>query len=282
MAVATGGPVERCRRASSAALSPSRFQNACGATLLGLCIDPASLFSRAPQNPNEPPKPPRQELVFGSIAGKTHLLVYSGSTYAPFGHLHESGFRVRVVGGQGRYRYAGMRYHDNADASLHTPFKGVSSFAEALVGYQFSHGNITLKVLGGANLLTNIIVPFDEYGPLPGRRQGIKGAVEFWWNATPKLWMQVDLAGSDLDLRHTALARVGYRLTPEWSVGGELQLQRTLGEQRHQAGLLARYEGKGFEVAISGGVEMDRARNMVGYATAQILMRFNPPQLTRR
>jgi hypothetical protein len=185
--------------------------------------------------------------------------LYTGTTVAPFAPLAVDGLRLRAVAGYGDYR------------------TGTVGFADFLLGYQAQLGTFTIKVFGGVMLAThNAADPFSE---LDGTDFGAKGVVETWWNITDQVWLNTDLAYGSLHDTYMARMRLGWRLTPQLSLGLEGGAAGSLATDIARAGAFLRYEWASGEVSVSGGVARE-GFDLVwddttgAYATLSVLTRF--------
>jgi hypothetical protein len=140
--------------------------------------------------------------VFGEIWS-----IYGGANLAPFGGVHDDGFRVRAVMGYGDYG------------------TGEVAFADLLIGYHKELGPLTLKGLGGLTVSEHR--PSGPYPKVAGTGYGGRGILEAWWNITDKAWVSADLSGAWLQmeygnrLEYNGRLRLGWRLWPELSTGLE-------------------------------------------------------------
>lgn len=194
--------------------------------------------------------------------------VYSGGTWAPFGKLQDDGFRLRMVGGYGQYRYQG-----SIDAQAQTVY-GTSTFADVLAGYQMGLGALTLKAFAGATFDGQLLDPFDAGNPVNGNATGAKGVLEAWLNLTSNTWAQTDLSYSTAHRAYFSRLRLGYQVTGGVSLGVEGGAFGNAASDSGRAGGFLRYEWLGGEVSVSGGVSGDIAAPRNPYATFVYLMKF--------
>jgi hypothetical protein len=220
--------------------------------------------------------------------------MYSGANYAPFGALTDSGFRLRAVGGISGYRFTSQRWTGSKTEPV--TFQGQSTFVDALAGYQWRSGSLTTKLfVGGTYAKYQTLTAHLNYAMangtaadtetrLNGQHFGVKTALEVWMNLGERAWSSIDLSVGSRNLSYTGHARVGWRATPELSVGPEAgTLGFTDHDQFHnvdvrrqltRAGLFLRYDGVSSEIVIAGGVAQSRGDTATPYATAQYLNRF--------
>ncbi|MEQ1694312.1 MAG: cellulose biosynthesis protein BcsS [Hyphomicrobiaceae bacterium] len=224
---------------------------ALGASLLGTTI-------RAADQP--PAGVGSREIWVGADAGAHNWLVYSGSTYAPWGDIHQDGFRVRATTGYGHYDY-------QWDAK--TKVKIDKTYSDAMVGYQHRFGDLTAKAFAGWAMLKDLDVPSAKV-----RRErfqtGFKTALELWLNLGAQGWTSLDVSYADTRETASIRSRIGYRILPTVSAGseavfnhaslkGQVQIDtssdQVIGNVR--TGLFVRYEWFGGEISASGGVTGD-------------------------
>ena len=201
--------------------------------------------------------------------------VYAGGTYAPFGSVREDGFRARVVVGYGAYRYASPRWTGASTQVLE--FHGSASFADLLAGYHKQLGPLTIKILGGLTVADQTVD--DPESLTAGTSAGGKAAVETWWNITDQAWTSVDLSWSTLHNIYGSRARLGWRLSPQLSVGFEGGATGNWEYDTARLGGFVRYEWASGEISLSGGLVSDGpARGWADthgpFATVNALTRF--------
>lgn len=205
----------------------------------------------------------------GGDASRNGRALYSGATWAPFGLLQDQGWRVRLSGGYGEYRYRSVI--SGEPQSVY----GTVAFADLLAGYQFNLGPVTIKAFAGATFDGHVLAPFDETNPVNDLAAGAKGVLEGWWNVTPALWLSFDLSGATAHKAHGTRVRVGYRVIPDVSLGVEGGIFGNEASDTKRAGGFARYEWGGGEISASGGVSGDyNAKPRTPYATLVYLSRF--------
>lgn len=185
--------------------------------------------------------------------------LYAGATVAPFGYLDTDGLRVRIVAGYGDYR------------------SGTVSFADLLLGHHKQLGSLTIKVFAGLTLANHAAEsPFSD---LDGPGAGAKGVVETWWNLNEHIWLNTDLSYGSLHDSYLVRARLGYRFTPQLSLGLEGGAAGSLETDVLRVGGFLRYEWAKGEVSVSAGAARegfdllwDDATG--AYATVTALTRF--------
>lgn len=242
---------------------------ALGAVTLALCgAGPPTAHAQS-----EPAAPPWGEVWAGAEATPDAWAVYSGTTIAPFGGLHAPGFRLRAVGGYGRYGYDGNRLV-GGKVVVPTAFRGTVSFTEALVGWQVGLGSLTSKAFVGYAYETRLVSPHDPVTRLTGAASGVKLALENWVDLGPRWWGALDGSWSSVHSSYWTRARIGWRAIGRLSVGLEAGAVGNREYDAMRAGLLLRYEWSGGEVSGSFGTSGDYQRPTSPYASVNLLTKF--------
>ncbi len=229
------------------------------------------------------------EIWAGADVGRNVWLAYTGTTLAPFGDIHEPGWRLRFVGGYGGYRYESFDYA-SATTSRH---RAEVTFADALVGYLWRLDPLIVKAFIGAGMIDHKIEPLDRLNLAQGPDLGAKGVLELWFNVGEKGFASLDLSLTSAHLTRSARGRAGYRLMPDVSVGveaginGDRQADFKMSEEQPshrteawdyvRAGAFARYEWYGGEISASAGLmgDLREARDKAGpYATINWIKQF--------
>lgn len=213
-----------------------------------------------------------REVWSGVDAAKDNWLIYSGMTVAPFGHIHEPGWRFRMAGGYGQYQYTGNR------GTGPTPdirsFAAMTYYGDALVGYLERYGPLTAKAFAGVSYLAHDIAPFDPDNLVTGEEVGFKAALELWVDIGEIGFASLDASWNTAHDTRNVRTRLGARFAPSWSGGLEGWLN--LDDQSDcdlgwsggdacdeeetdlldytRAGLFLRYDWDGGELSLSGGV----------------------------
>ncbi|MDX2308925.1 MAG: cellulose biosynthesis protein BcsS [Hyphomicrobium sp.] len=221
-----------------------------------------------------------RETWAGVDASDSGWLIYSGVTLAPWSHIHEPGFRVRIAGGSGGYRYEGERYDADLDDSVIRRFRATPWFTDVLVGYLERWGPLTAKAFAGVSGVGHAITPIDVENAVVGDDIGAKAVVELWLDIGNIGFASLDLSWSEAHRTRSARTRLGWRAVKGWSVGweawldldaqsdcelgwddgGACQQQFTYGDgeasilEYTRAGIFLRTDWDGGEVSVSAGV----------------------------
>lgn len=239
--------------------------------LEGSTLSIALVFSSAPAHAQFAGlRPPffsgTAEAWAGADATRNAWSSYTGFNWAPFGKLVDAGWRMRLAGGYGEYRYEGGRPRQS--------IYGSAAFADLLVGYQMAFGDLTLKAFAGATFDGHLLAPFDETNPVNGSATGAKAVVESWLNLSPSAWLQVDGAYGTAHAGYTTRVRIGWRAMHSISLGVEGGAFGNEASRSSRGGAFVRYEWLAGELSVSGGVSGDIAEPRNPYGTFVYLTRF--------
>lgn len=244
-------------------------------------------------------EPRHMEIWAGADVADDVWLIYSGATYAPFGDIHEDGWRLRVVGGYGQYSYKGMRC-PIAIAKCKpqsVAFDAQTGFTDVLVGYQKGFGPLTAKAFVGAAGIGHFILPvnaqlstdrnnLDPDNDAEGMEWGLKVGVELWLNITDDAYGSLNASWTSAHETFAASLRLGYRLTPSLSLGVEGGLNANANhdlptllefddfENATRYGVFARYEWDGGEISVGAGYTSAITESGSPYVTANWIMQF--------
>jgi hypothetical protein len=231
----------RCEKSVGAWL---RVSGAGGLSFLWLC-----LFAGAASAQSDSPG---SEVFTGFEASDNYASGYVGAGYAlGKAGLYEPGFRLRAVGAYGRYHYDGALLTDGA--YVPTTFDGEDAFLSALVGYQFRPGRLIIKLFAGIEAEDQHIVPHDPHNSVQGSELGLRLQEETWLDISPRLFLSADASYGTAFQEYCALARLGFRLGPRFSLGLE---GGALGNEEYDAGRgggFVRVNFRDTEFTLSGG-----------------------------
>jgi hypothetical protein len=227
-----------------------------------------------------------REIWAGADVGAHNWLVYSGSTYAPWGDIHQDGIRLRATTGYGHYDY---------QWDTKTKVKVDKTYSDAMIGYQRGIGDLTAKAFFGWAVLKDLDVPSARVRT-QRFQTGFKAALELWLNLGSQAWTSLDVSYADTRETASIRSRTGYRILPTVSAGveavlnhaslkGQVQIDatsdRVVGNAR--TGLFVRYEWFGGEISASGGVtgdiresldEIDLLKRPSAYGTLNLIVQF--------
>ncbi len=192
--------------------------------------------------------PLRDRIFFfagGDIASDS-AFTWAGFTAAPTGLLEEDGWRVRVAGGGGRYRYrtgnvaGGINEADVVSGELMT-------------GYRFSAGGGTATFYVGAHVENQSLAEPDPDHEAQGTEAGIKFAVELYRRFTPQFFSLASAAVSTVHTGYQARAALAYEISEAVAFGMEASVN---GDERYdepRAGFLLQTNFGRASLSLSGG-----------------------------
>lgn len=166
---------------------------------------------------------------FGGIdAASETTFLWMGATYAPFGILADDGWRIRVMGGAGVYRYRTPLAPEGInDANV---FSG-----ELLAGYRKTFRGVfgqTLYVgaFAGLHYEDQILVYDDPFNAARGSEGGIKGSIELYSRIHERYIASAFATVSSVHSKYQVKAVLLRELSEMWAIGGEAAL---LGDARY-------------------------------------------------
>lgn len=236
-------------------------------------------------------EPPTVEVSGGGETGGHLWSAYTNTTVVLSGWLagvpksiREDGWRLRAGAGYWEYSRRGfvcvpLPGPINQCQERRVTKKRSGSSADFLLGYQSGLGPLTLKVFAGGVYANQQYLVDGEDDGSPGAFTAARVLVESWYNLTPDAFAQLDMGWMSRLDEITARGRLGYRITPQISLGPELSYwsaHRELEAGRDDLiryGGFVRYEWSAGEVSVSAGMT-DGAGDNAFYATLNALLRF--------
>jgi hypothetical protein len=267
----------------------------------GCCLA-AAAFAITSAQADEPPTV--EVSGGGEISGHTWS-AYTNTTVALSGliagvpkSIREDGWRLRAGAGYWEYARRQTVWVTDTGNQSEGGYRRVrrlrtGSYAEVLLGYHAQLGELTLKAFAGA-VFANEKYLLDEVDEdSPGVLTGGRFLLESWYNFGPNAFLQIDVGWTSEPNEFGGRARVGYRLTPQISLGPEVAHWRSdrgttvpvfeLCRVRCEAydrrdestryGGFIRYEWTAGEVSVSGGIAAD-GQDSNFYASLNALLRF--------
>lgn len=209
---------------------------------------------------------------FGGIdAAKATTFAWVGATYAP-GTLVEDGWRVRFMGGAGKYSYR--------TAIVPGGINDANAFSvELLGGYRKTFGNIyghTIYVgaFAGLHYEDQILAFDDPFNPARGSEAGIKGSLELYSRIWQRYIVTAFGSASTVHSKYYAKAALQYELNETWALGGEVA---TMGDARYneqRAGLAASLTWRKKIFSLSAGMLENSGRGDGVYTTLSVYSPF--------
>jgi len=192
--------------------------------------------------------PLRDRIFFfaGADIASDSAFGWSGFTAAPIGFLEEDGWRVRVAGGGGRYRYrTGNVAGGVNEASVMS--------GELMAGYRFSIGGGSATVYAGAHVENQRLAAPDPGHAAQGTEAGIKVAVELYRRFTGNIFGLASAAASTVHGGYQARAALAYEISEKLALGIEAALN---GDERYdepRAGLFVQTNFGRASWSLGGG-----------------------------
>lgn len=215
----------------------------------------------------------RKADFFGGIdAADETMFAWTGVTYAPHGTLLEDGWRVRFMGGAGRYSYRTSIVPGGInDANIYS--------AELLAGYRKTFDNIFgrkvyVGVFAGVNYEDQILVFADPFNRAQGSEAGIKATIEFYSRIAQNYIVTAFATASTVHNKYHAKTTLLYELNEMWAFGGEVA---TMGDARyfeHRAGLAGSFTWQRKIFVLSAGSLDNSGRGSGLYTTLSIYSPF--------
>lgn len=215
----------------------------------------------------------RKADFFGGIdAAKATTFAWMGVTYAPIGMLAEDGWRVRLMGGAGKYSYqaavapGGINY-------AHT-FSG-----EVLGGYRKTFRNVFgqtlyVGVFAGLHYEDQILVYSDPANPARGSETGIKGSFEVYARVWERYIGTVFASASTVHKKYHGKTAILYELTDRLALGGEIAAMGDARYSEERAGLVGSLTWNKRIVTLSAGALQNSGRGDGSYVTLSVYSPF--------
>ena len=232
-------------------------------------------------------RPRHYEVFAGADGAKTVWLLYSGATLAPFGDIHDQGWRLRASGGYGQYTYTSRKTSRPFNEQSH---RAATHYQDALVGYLARLDPLIAKAFIGVAQIDHQILPYDGLNVVQGPDFGVKGVIELWLNIGKNGWASLDLSWSQAHNTRTARARIAHRFENGLSVGlesainvdaqAEFKLTKEAAAHRNTAmdfarvGTFVRADWYGGEISASSGLLGDFTNEKTPYATINWIKQF--------
>lgn len=210
---------------------------------------------------------------FGGIdAARATTFAWAGATYAPAGTLAEDGWRVRFMGGAGRYSYqASIVPGGINDANAFS--------VELLGGYRKTFDDVFgsrlyAGVFAGAHYEDQILDFPDPFNPARGSEAGIKASLELYARIRQDYVATAFATASTVHRKYHAKLTLLRELNGQWGVGGEIA---TMGDARYseyRAGLAASFTWRRKIFMLSAGALDNSGRGSGAYTTFSVYSPF--------
>jgi hypothetical protein len=195
---------------------------------------------------------PYMQVFGGFAADKNSYYGDLGADFAVNRNLYVDGWLVRINGGAGHYDYA----------LTATTKQGVAfETGDLMAGYQwYTGGGVRVSLYGGAYVENHD--NSDIAAIVRGTRAGVKGQAELYAPLSPNMYFFGMVNGTSVWDGYFGIAKLGFRVTPTFSIGPEVI---TLGNDRFgeaRAGLFVAFSNiGGADIFLSGGYSWDTKRD---------------------
>jgi hypothetical protein len=208
---------------------------------------------------------PLRDRVFffaGTDIASDSAFGWSGITAAPMGFLEEDGWRVRLTGGGGRYRYRTSNVAGGVNEA------NVMS-GELMAGYRSSSGSGSATIYAGAHIENQTLAAPDPGHAAQGTEAGIKVAVEFYRRFAPNFFGLASASASSVHDSYQARAALAYEISETVAFGIEAAIN---GDERYnepRAGILVQTTFGRTSFSLSGGIlsNSDKGDGLYGTLT---------------
>jgi hypothetical protein len=221
------------------------------------------------------------EVSAGADGSGSSWSSYSSATAALFSDIRENGYRLRIGGGYGHYRYTRPVFDPASRRHLWTEFFGEQTWGDVLIGYQWAIGSTSIKAFVGMTEEDHNLSPgpasllaFDDENAIQGTRRGTKIVLETWTRLADWGFLQVDANWSEPFAAYGGRVRLGHFLVDGWSTGVEGGAFGNLNYDGGRAGVFGRYAWGSGEISLSAGFDGNRDHIGSGYVSVGATTRF--------
>lgn len=196
----------------------------------------------------------------GVDVGHDTGFAWAGVAAAPFGKLDEDGIRLRVLGGNGHYRY-------NTQAVAGGENKGEITSGEILIGRRLLFDSVTITAYAGLDVRNYRLQHPDPGNPESGSKAGIKAAMEIYARTAPT-WFTTAYANiSSVFQNYSVRAAFSHEFTPTFALGIEGALFGDTRYNEQRAGLIATMKFARSIVSIASGIAKNSDKGSGEYTT---------------
>lgn len=171
---------------------------------------------------------------------------WAGTAWAPFSSMDREGFRIRLQGGGGGYRYETSAVAGGWNT-------GIKIEGEILAGWQFLNGPHALAMYVGANITENRLDQPDPSNRDQGTQAGLKATVEWFYQPDDNWTFTAAANASTADDTASARLTAARRITKHFELGTETAASTDWLEQTAGGGLFIATPLPGPQWRLAGG-----------------------------
>lgn len=205
-----------------------------------------------------------QHVIFDSTFDSTFFArsLDANLTFAPFGTVGDSGFRVRITASPSWYNFI-------TDPELRTIGSGHSLEGNLLAGYGLSLPRVSIIVLAG----TAIVESVDQ--GIRTERRGGKGVVSAYARPTDQMMAYGNFFFSTINGAYQAQMKTGWKVPGNFFLGPEVQFSgRDHNDQRRFGAHASGVAVGPVTLSFSGGFAQDRQMGSGYYASVNVYATF--------
>jgi hypothetical protein len=233
--------------------------------LLCVCGAPALAGDASIRADFSPIDPLKNRIFFfsGLDVARDSAFGWAGLAAAPFGSLHDDGFRLRILGGAGRYRYRTT-----------AAFSGLNDVSvaggELLAGFRRSFANGAITAYAGPHVEEQRLAEPDAGNAAAGTAFGIKTAIETYARLDSVWLVNASASASTVHRAYHARAALTRELAPVFAIGIEGAVYGDVRYVEPRAGILASATFGRSVLALAGGVLSNSDKGGGIYATLSL------------
>jgi hypothetical protein len=233
--------------------------------LLCVCRAPALAGDASIRTDFSPIDPLRNRIFFfsGLDVARDSAFGWAGLAAAPFGSLDEDGFRLRILGGGGRYRYRTT-----------ATFSGLNDVnvagGELLAGFRRSFANAAIAIYAGTHVEEQRLAEPDAGNAAAGTAFGIKAVIETYARLDPVWLMNASASASTVHRAYHARVALARELAPVFAIGIEGAVYGDVRYVEPRAGIFASTTYGSSVLALAGGVLSNSDKGGGFYATLSL------------
>ncbi len=196
----------------------------------------------------------------GGDVATDSAFAWSGILAAPSGTLHEDGWRLRLAGGTGRYRYRTSAVPGGVNVA------DVVS-GEVMAGYRFTYAEAVASVFLGGHIENQQLHVPDPGHQSQGLSAGVKGLVELYRRFTPAVVGTASASASTVNRAYHLRATLSYGRPSGFTIGTEAALLGDLRYTEPRAGLFVQSTYGRTTLSLAGGWLSNSDKGEGAYAT---------------